>query len=572
MGSGRDKRKKVKGKKPGAGADKTERKTERNEEKRGRRMERAAQGGEDDIDALLAAFKLKDERHSRVEVQEGCAAPSPRVYASFTPIPSQKENEVILFGGEWYDGDKDKTYVYNDLYVLNVEKQTWKRIISPNGPLPRTSHQAVCTRTALWVWGGEFTSLNQEKFRHYNDMWRLNLADWTWENIPSKGGPSPRSGHRMILHGKRIILVGGFYDSGRETKYYNDVWAFDLEELKWTPLGPKPGHSAPPPRGGHQLALNGDQLFIFGGYYVKKDAPDPDSFMPKRGKKGDEEEEGKGVIHEDVWVLDLKTLAFERVKKQGMAPNPRTAFGLVTHKKRAVLFGGILDQEGKGDRLFSELFNELYQFNLDTRRWYPVALRPPKKSKAEQEAAAAAEQAQEQQAADNGSSDGAAAGGTADQRQQQQQGGELPPGVSPEMHAKLQRMLAEKGGALHAAAARIQANYRGYRVRQAYKTYKLGGEISELLYSPATYGIDFSAKDMIKPRARAAPMMCVLRNTLWMLGGQVEIAHTDIVLDDLWSLDLNKLDGWRCVKENTVGEDAFKDLSSDEWETGSDSE
>lgn len=30
-----------------------------------------------------------------------------------------------------------------------------------------------------------------------------------------------------------------------------------------------------------------------------------------------------------------------------MAPNPRTAFGLVTHKKRAVLFGGILDQEGK---------------------------------------------------------------------------------------------------------------------------------------------------------------------------------------------------------------------------------
>ena len=67
---------------------------------------------------------------------------------------------------------------------------------------------------------------------------------------------------------------------------------------------------------------------------------------------------------------------------------------------------------------------------------------------------------------------------------------------------------------------------------QAYKTYRLGGEISELLYSPATYGIDLSSKDWIKPRARAAPMMCVLRNTLWMLGGQVEIAHTDIVLGE----------------------------------------
>lgn len=42
--------------------------------------------------------------------------------------------------------------------------------------------------------------------------------------------------------------------------------------------------------------------------------------------------------------------------------------------------------------------------------------------------------------------------------------------------------------------------------------------------------------------------------------------------DDIWSLDLNKLDGWKCVRENTVGEDAFKELSSDEWETGSESE
>lgn len=36
------------------------------------------------------------------------------------------------------------------------------------------------------------------------------------------------------------------------------------------PLGPKPGHTAPAPRGGCQLALHGEQLFIFGGYSVKK--------------------------------------------------------------------------------------------------------------------------------------------------------------------------------------------------------------------------------------------------------------------------------------------------------------
>ena len=40
---------------------------------------------------------------------------------------------------------------------------------------------------------------------------------------------------------------------------------------------------------------------------------------------------------------------------------------------------------------------------------------------------------------------------------------------------------------------------------QAFQTYKLGGKMSELLYSPAAYGIDMSSKDMPKPRK---PAMC----------------------------------------------------------------
>jgi len=45
----------------------------------------------------------------------------------------------------------------------------------------------------------------------------------------------------------------------------------------------------------------------------------------------------------------------------------------------------------------------------------------------------------------------------------------------------------------------------------------------------------------------------------------VQIAHTDVTLDDIWSLDLAKLNGWQSVSENTAGEDAFKD--EDGWET-----
>ena len=51
----------------------------------------------------------------------------------------------------------------------------------------------------------------------------------------------------------------------------------------------------------------------------------------------------------------------------------------------------------------------------------------------------------------------------------------------------------------------------------------------------------------------------------------LQIALDDVTLDDLWSLDLNKLDGWHCVKENTSG-DVKETLTSDEGSDSSDSE
>eukprot|EP00882_Tetradesmus_deserticola_P015643 GHRQ01016668.1.p1 GENE.GHRQ01016668.1~~GHRQ01016668.1.p1 ORF type:complete len:174 (+),score=48.83 GHRQ01016668.1:370-891(+) len=99
---------------------------------------------------------------------------------------------------------------------------------------------------------------------------------------------------------------------------------------------------------------------------------------------------------------------------------------------------------------------------------------------------------------------------------------------------------------------------RGYVVRKAYKLYQLGGVVSEILYSPAAYGLDMSVKNMPKPRARISPQIAVAGNTLWLLGGVVEVGESEITLDDMWSLDLVKLDGWQLVKENTVGEEVFK--------------
>ena len=41
--------------------------------------------------------------------------------------------DILLFGGEYYDGRNDKMRVYNDIYVYHPDKGSWTHIISPNG-------------------------------------------------------------------------------------------------------------------------------------------------------------------------------------------------------------------------------------------------------------------------------------------------------------------------------------------------------------------------------------------------------------------------------------------------------
>lgn len=50
------------------------------------------------------------------------------------------------------------------------------------------------------------------------ELWRLDLGSWEWDQLPLKGSPSARSGHRMVAHKGRIILFGGYYDTGREMR------------------------------------------------------------------------------------------------------------------------------------------------------------------------------------------------------------------------------------------------------------------------------------------------------------------------------------------------------------------
>uniref|UniRef100_A0A8C6SEN3 Kelch domain containing 4 n=1 Tax=Neogobius melanostomus TaxID=47308 RepID=A0A8C6SEN3_9GOBI len=255
------------------GAEKTAAKMEKKVSKRSKREE-------EDLEALIREFQSLDAKKTQV-LDTACPPPSPRLNASINAHP--EKDELILFGGEYYNGRK--TYLYNDLFFYNIKKNTWVKSEIPNPPPPRCAHQAVVVPQGggqLWIFGGEFASPNGEQFYHYKDLWILHLATNTWENIKAPGGPSGRSGHRMVLSKKQLLVFGGFHESTRTWRRGPSIQICNK----------------PPPRSGFSMAVGpGGRAVLFGGVCDEE-----------------EEETLEGDFYNDLYLYDtVKTRWFPGV-------------------------------------------------------------------------------------------------------------------------------------------------------------------------------------------------------------------------------------------------------------------
>ena len=79
-------------------------------------------------------------------------------------------------------------------------------------------------------------SPTETQFYHYKDLWCFHFSSKRWEKVTASGGPSARSGHRMLALKKQLLVFGGFHDNLRDCKYFNDVHSFNLETRTWTKL------------------------------------------------------------------------------------------------------------------------------------------------------------------------------------------------------------------------------------------------------------------------------------------------------------------------------------------------
>ncbi|KAI4206548.1 MAG: hypothetical protein LQ346_001038 [Caloplaca aetnensis] len=339
-----------------------------------------------DLDVIRAEYERKQAQYLEV-TESTCEPPSARSSATFIGSPSNSK-ELLLFGGEYFNGAL--ATFFNDLFVYLIDKDEWRKVTSPNSPLPRSGHAWTrSTSNDIYLFGGEFSSPKQGTFYHYNDFWKLSPSSREWTRIESKKGPPARSGHRMTYFKHYIILFGGFQDTSQQTKYLQDLWIYDCHNFTWfNPVLP-PATQKPDARSSFSIHPHEAGLALYGGYSRVKATAAPSK--PTKGGTQGARSVLKPMVHQDTWFLRITLPApnaptstppavrWERRKRPVNSPNPtRAGATQAYHRGRGIAFGGVHDVEESEEGIDSEFFNTLFVWNIERNRFFQLALKRPR--------------------------------------------------------------------------------------------------------------------------------------------------------------------------------------------------
>ncbi|RXM32194.1 Kelch domain-containing protein 4 [Acipenser ruthenus] len=468
---------------------------------------------------------------------------------------------------------REETFLYSDLFFYNIKKNSWTKADVPNPPPRRCAHQAVVVSQAggqLWVFGGEFASPDGEQFYHYKDLWVLHLATKTWEQIKATGGPSGRSGHRMVACKRQLVVFGGFHESTRDYVYYNDVYTFNLDTFTWARIAPS--GTAPSPRSGCQMTTTPEGgIIIYGGYSKVKVKKDVD----------------KGSHHTDMFLLKNEgkegkdKWAWSRMNSAGVRPTPRSGFSLaVGPNNRTVLFGGVYDEEDD-ESLEGDFYNDMYFYDMGKNRWFTGQLKGPKtekkkrrRDKKAEEEGAGGEPGVETEAlqepveivkeivGEDGTVMTIKQGPKTEKKKRrrdkkaEEEGAGGEPGVETEALQEpveiVKEIVGEDGTVM--------------TIKQVISPPSAQGGVSDLESEEEEEGSEAGGAEvaMVEPCPRSNAMTTVKHGVLYVYGGMFEVGDRLFTLNDLYSVDLHKMDEWKVLVE--------MDPKTQEWLEESDSE
>ncbi|SGY45982.1 BQ5605_C001g00367 [Microbotryum silenes-dioicae] len=487
---------------------------------------------EDDLIRTLEEYRERWAAEHTVSEDVVDGPPSRRANATLTACPVK--DHLYLIGGEYFDGST--VAIYPDVFRYSPDKNEWRRFTSPTAPGPRSAHQ-VCASPAgggkLWLFGGEFSAPNQSSFHHYRDLWCFDISTHTWERYDTKLRPSARSGHRMAMWKHLMFLFGGFQDTGIRTSYLGDLWVWDTLNCRWHQIEIGQVDRKPGPRSGFSFIPCPEGVILHGGY-----------------TKTYEGKRATGQALNDTWLLrmpppnehgeyDWKALKWEKRKKVGYAPTPRSGctMALWSPKNMGVLFGGVSDEDKDEETLDSTFYSALFGYNMGGNgRWISLPLKRKKKAGGKKKKA---------------------------KLLQQQQTPKVSIPSSP---------AANDDGEGHDEGddERMEEDDQSDNEDDTLKPWEVAEQKKQEALNDMDDEDDTDDPEKTIPGARYNAMLAVQRNTLYLYGGILEAGDKEYTLDDFFTLQLDKLDRFNCLRECILegldwkGSDSENDSSDDD--------
>ncbi|OQS07261.1 hypothetical protein THRCLA_00734 [Thraustotheca clavata] len=182
----------------------------------------------------------------------------------------------------------------------------------------------------------------------------LETMEWKSEPIPQhrySHRPHIRQGTAGGIHGNMLYLFGGFEDNGQRS---NRLVQYNMDTHEWTSI--ECTGKVPPPRYGHACAINGNELWLFGG-------------------QGPEEGLNSKNLFDDLSILDLTSFEWRRAVVScvgvnghvNFVPLARRGHSLLLHDNMLYVYGG-----SGLDRMYSKdaYFGDLQRLDLSSFCWY----------------------------------------------------------------------------------------------------------------------------------------------------------------------------------------------------------
>ncbi|KAG8532701.1 uncharacterized protein KY384_002578 [Bacidia gigantensis] len=332
-----------------------------------------------------------------------------------------------------------------------------------------------------------------------------------------------------------IILFGGFQDTSQQTKYLQDLWIYDCQKFVWYTPTLSVASQKPDARSSFSFHPHENGAVIYGGYSRVKS-----NVQTRQGKGASQANKSslKPMIHEDTWFLRIKQPANdeisaqpqvrwhllspkERRKKPANPPSPpRAGATQAFHKGRGIMFGGVFDIEDSEEGIESQFFDQLYTWNVERNRFFQLSLRRSRAKPAKKK--------------------------TVEDRPRRGRGR----ADENELFRNLVA-LEQKGTIEEADTMQVEV---------------LEEDKEEA--RPAKPVLD------VMPHRRFNAHLAIQGDVLYILGGTFEQGDREYTFDEMYSIDLGKLDGvheiYRRDLENWQGDEEMSESESDEESSSED--